>query len=217
MFFQNTWNAVSHFKIENRKISTVLGFAALGFIVMLLLGRMFTVMELRSLERDYRQNQSRFSYLEEDLDTSCRKYLVALKSEGVGKHKVSQLRTRCTSLKQHPEQLELTAAQQETQKAENLQSKLEGFVMNALGGATVRRDSQFRCVMKVINQLVDLENKANSEELVAAIQEKISGLGREGLLKVADRGVVAKSEEGPAAEPKSEDARRERAWFEMEL
>ena len=84
MDFQNTWNAVSHFKIENRKISTVLGFAALGFIVMLLLGRMFTVMELRSLERDYRQNQSRFSYLEEDLDTSCRKYLVALKSEGVG-------------------------------------------------------------------------------------------------------------------------------------
>ena len=84
MFFQNTRNAVSHFKIENRKISTVLGFAALGFIVMLLLGRMFTVMELRSLERDYRQNQSRFSYLEEDLDTSCRKYLVALKSEGVG-------------------------------------------------------------------------------------------------------------------------------------
>ena len=71
--------------------------------------------------------------------------------------------------------------------------------------------------MKVINQLVDLENKENSEELVAAIQKKISGFGREGLLKVADRGVVAKSEEGPAAEPKSEDARRERAWFEMEL
>ena len=60
------------------------GFAALGFIVMLLLGRMFTVMELRSLERDYRQNQGRFSDLEEDLDTSRRKYLVALKSEGVG-------------------------------------------------------------------------------------------------------------------------------------
>ena len=149
-------------------MSMVLGFAALGFIVMLLLGRMFTVMELRSLERDYRQNQGRFSDLEEDLDTSRRKYLVALKSEGVGKHKVSQLRTRCTSLKQHLEQLELTAAQQETQKAENLQSKLEGH-------------------------------------------------GREGLLKVADRGVVAKSEEGPAAEPKSEAARRERTWFEMQL
>ena len=133
-------------------------------------------MELRSLERDYRQNQSRFSDLEEDLETSRRKYLIALKSEGVGKHKVSQLRTRCASLKQHLEQLEITAAQQETQKVENLQSKLEGFVMNALGGSTVRRDSQFKRVMKVINQLVDLENQENSEELVAAIQKKISGL-----------------------------------------
>ena len=68
-----------------------------------------------------------------------------------------------------------------------------------------------------ISQMVDLENKENSEELVAAIQKKISGLGREGLLKVADRGVVAKSEEGPAAEPKSEAARRERTRFEMQL
>jgi hypothetical protein len=188
----------------------ILGFSALGFLVMLLLGRMFTVMELRSLERDYRQNQSRFSDLEEDLETSRRKYLIALKSEGVGKHKVSQLRTRCASLKQHLEQLEITAAQQESKKAENLQGKLEGLVMKALGGATVRRDSQFKRVMKVINQLVDLENKENGEELVAAIQKKIAGLGREGLLRVADRGVVAKPEEANAeTKPESGEGKPE--------
>ena len=68
-----------------------------------------------------------------------------------------------------------------------------------------------------MSQLVDLVNKEKSEELVVAIQKKTSGLGREGLLKVAGRGVVAKSEEGPAAEPKSEAARRERTWFEMQL
>ena len=81
--------------------------------------------------------------------------------------------------------------------------------MNALGGSTVRRDSQFKRVMKVINQLVDLENKENGEELVAAIQKKIAGLGREGLLKVADRGLVPKPEDKAETAPESAEGKPE--------
>lgn len=187
----------------------ILGFDALAFLVLLLLGKTLTVLELRALERDYRQHQGRIADLEEALDTSRRKYLIALKAEGVSKHRASQLKTRLASVRQHLEQLEKTAAQQEARRAQELKQKLEGLVMRALGGATVRRDSQFKRVMKVIHQLVDLHDEENSEELIAAIQKKIEEMGREGLLKAAEQGALSVADEAP--EPDGGDVEADEA------
>ncbi len=178
----------------------LMGFATLVFLVLLLLGKTLTAIELRSLERDFRQNQARISELEEDLETSRRKYLIALKAEGVAKHKTSQLRTRLTSLRQQMEHIQATRAQQAAQKDREKGQKLEGLVMHLLGGPSVRKDSQFKRVMKVIDQLVDLEGKGNSEDLFEAIQKKVKEMGREGLLRAAEKGSISLPVETPVSE-----------------
>jgi hypothetical protein len=168
----------------------ILGFATLGCLLLLLLIRALTVWELRSMDSEHRQIQHQISETEEDLDTSRRKYLIALKAEGVAKHKVSQARTNLTARKQHLEQLELTELQQEARKEKELEQKLEALVMDALGGSSVRRDSQFKRVMKVIQQLIDLEKRNQGGDLISAIQQKIKEMGREGLVEAAEKGGI---------------------------
>ena len=149
----------------------ILGLITLGFLTLLIMGRMLTVLELRSLERDHRRHQSQISELEGDLDTSRRKYLIALKTEGVARHKLTQVKTRHANLKQNLDQIELTAVQQEAQQQKAVEQKIEALVMEALGGPSVRRDSQFKQVMGVIHQLIDLEKHKKSEDLIEAIQD----------------------------------------------
>ena len=70
-------------------MTVFLGFMALGFLVLLLAGKTLTAVETRSLEWQYRTNQHRIIDLDADLETSQRKYLIALKAEGMAKHKMS--------------------------------------------------------------------------------------------------------------------------------
>lgn len=184
-------------------MSILLGFATLGFLLLLLLAKMLSSLELRSREADYRHNQARISDLEQDLDTSRRKYLIAIKGEGVAKYRLSQGKTKLASLRQHLEQLQKTAAQHAKKKKKDQEQRLEGLVMQALGGPSVRRDSQFKRVMKVIRQLVDLEKDADSEQVMAAIQEKIAQLGRQGLIEAAEKGGLDTPE--PEHEPEQEE------------
>jgi hypothetical protein len=152
----------------------ILGLITLGFLALLLLGRMLTVLEIRSLDRDHRHLQNQISELEGDLDTSRRKYLIALKAEGVARHKLTQVKTRHANLKQNLDQIELTTVQQKAQQQKAVEQKIEALVMEALGGPSVRRDTQFKQVMGVIHQLIDLEKHKKSEDLIAAIQDKLA-------------------------------------------
>ena len=182
-------------------MSMILGFSTLGCLLLLLLIRALTVWELRSTDSENRQIQYQISQTEEDLETSRRKYLIALKAEGVAKHKVSQVRTTLASKRQHLDQLELTALQQGARKEKEVEQKLEALVMDALGGASVRRDSQFKRVMKVINQLIELEKQNQSGDLIPAIQQKIKEMGREGLVEAAEQGGIKESPEDDAGKP----------------
>ncbi len=166
----------------------ILGLATLGFLLLLLLAKMLTSLELRARESECRHNQARIFDVEQDLDTSRRKYLLAIKAEGVAKHRLSQSKTRLASLRQHLEQLQHTAKQHADQRQKDQEKRLEGLVMQALGGASVRRDSQFKRVMKVIRKLVDIET-GDSEQVMAAIQEKIGQMGRQGLIEAAEKGI----------------------------
>lgn len=177
-------------------MSVLMGFATLGFLLLLLLAKMLSSLELRARDSDFRHNQARISDIEQDLDTSRRKYLIAIKAEGVGKHRLSQSKSRLASLRQHLEQLNHTATQKAERKVKDQEQRLEGLVMQALGGTSVRRDSQFKRVMKVIRQLVDLEKDGDSEQVMAAIQEKISQMGRKGLIEAAEKAGAGLAEDG---------------------
>ena len=168
-------------------MSLLLGLVTLGFLGLLLAGKILTVLELRSLDHEFRQKQNRIAELERDLETSRRKYLIALKAEGIAKHRVSQLKAQFTGLKQNLEQIELKKIEQQARKDRDLEQKLEALVMVALGGTSVRRDSHFKRVIAVIKKLIDLEKQSSSEELLAAIQEKLAEMGQTGFDEAADR------------------------------
>jgi len=184
-------------------MSWLLGLTALGFLGLLLGGKILTVLELRALEEEFRRNQHRIAELNEALDTSRRKYLLALKAEGTAKRKLVNLKTRFAHLKQHLEQIEATVAQQRAREQQELEHALEVLVMKALGGPSVRRDSHFKRVMGVIRDLIDLEKHGSSEELIAAVQEKLAEMGRAGTLRSGE-GSQTDDEGGVADAPASE-------------
>ena len=185
-------------------MSLLLGLGTLGCLLLLLLAKTLTVLELRARESEYRHNTVRISDLEQDLDTSRRKYLIAIKAEGVSKHRLAQAKTKLASLRQHADQLRKTAAQSAARKEKEQEQRLEGIVMHSLGGTSVRRDSQFKRVMKVITRLVDAEKGSDSDEIIAAIEEKIRQMGRKGLLKAAEQGVGAGAEDEEVEEAEAE-------------
>jgi len=92
------------------------GLAALLFLILLLIRKILTVLELKAKEQKYRKNLYRITEMESNLETSRRRYLIALKAEGVAKNRVSQLKTRLATLNQHLEKLALSAAQDELRK-----------------------------------------------------------------------------------------------------
>ena len=183
-------------------MSFILGTTTLVFLLLVLAGRILTVLELRSLEQQYRRNLRHISDLDETLDTSRRKYLVGLKAEGVSKQKLAHLKTRLVNATQHLEQIENTAAEQREREQQELEHSLEVIVMKALGGPSARRDSHFKRVMKVIKDLIDLEKQSNSEEVIAVVQQKLAEMMRTGDLDAAaDAGPPPSS----AATPPSPD------------
>lgn len=103
------------------------GILTLSFLALLLIIKMLTVLEVRAQDVQYRTNTKKIQDLQEDLDTSRRKYLIAVKAEGVAKHRLSQLKTRFANLKQHFEQVQISTANQE-----ELELTLERVVMEAV-------------------------------------------------------------------------------------
>ena len=160
--------------------STALGgLAALLFLTILLVSKILTVMELKSKEQTYRRNLYKISEIESNLETSRRRYLIGLKAEGVAKNRVAQLKTRLATLKQHMEKLALSAAQEETRQHSEKEQILEMAVLQAMGGAA-HRDSHFLRVMKVIKELISLEDQNNPEAVVKAVQVALAEMSKDG-------------------------------------
>jgi len=164
-------------------------------LALLVIVKMLTVLETRSQDMQYRNNTKRIQELTEDLDISRRKYLITVKSEGVSKHKLSQLKTRWATLKQNLEQIEITSAQRENRREKELELTLEKVVMEALGGPTARRDSHFKRVMKAITQLIDLDKQNNNENLILTVQEKLAEMAQDGSLDASPLAQAKQSSE----------------------
>jgi hypothetical protein len=164
-------------------------------LALLVIVKMHTVLETRSQDMQYRNNTKRIQELTEDLDISRRKYLITVKSEGVSKHKLSQLKTRWATLKQNLEQIEITSAQRENRREKELELTLEKVVMEALGGPTARRDSHFKRVMKAITQLIDLDKQNNNENLILTVQEKLAEMAQDGSLDASPLAQAKQSSE----------------------
>lgn len=159
-----------------------LGVVALILLTILLVSKILAVLELKAKEQLYRRNLHKITEIENHLESSRRKYLIALKAEGVAKNRVSQLRTRLATLKQHMEQLAMSAAQDAARKRREKEQVLEMAVLQAMGGAE-KRDSHFLRVMKVLKQLIDLEDQNSDEAVVKAVQEALKEMDKNGELE----------------------------------
>ncbi len=171
------------------------GIITLSFLALLIIVKMLTVLEVRAQDVEYRNNTKRIQDIQEDLDTSRRKYVIAVKAEGVAKHRLSQLKTRFANLKQNFEQIQISTANQEQRKQKELELTLERVVMEALGGPTARRDSHFKRVTNAIKQLIDLDKKNNSEEVIEAVQQKLIEMAQDGSLESTGRSTNGRTEE----------------------
>jgi len=160
------------------------GVVALILLTILLVSKILAVLELKAKEQLYRRNLHKIAEIENNLESSRRKYLIALKAEGVAKNRVSQLKTRLATLKQHMEQLAMSAAQDAARKRREKEQVLEMAVLQAMGGAG-QRDSHFLRVMKVLKQLINLEDQNSNEAVVKAVQEALSEMDKNGELDVA--------------------------------
>jgi len=158
------------------------GLVALLFLTVLLVSKILTVLELKAKEQTYRRNLHKISEIENNLESSRRKYLIALKAEGVAKNRVSQLKTRLATLKQHMDQLALSAVQDAARKRREKEQVLEMAVLQAMGGAE-NRDSHFLRVMKVIKQLINLEEQNNNEAVVKAVKVALEEMDKNGELE----------------------------------
>ena len=108
------------------------GTITLSALVLLLIVKMLTVLEVSAQDVQYRNNTKRIQDLQEDLDTSRRKFVIAVKAEGVAKNRLSQLKMRFANLKQHFEQIQISAVAQEQRRQKELKLTLERVVMEAL-------------------------------------------------------------------------------------
>lgn len=193
-----------------------LGVVALIFLTILLVSKILAVLELKSKEQTYRKNLHKISDIENHLESSRRKYLIALKAEGVAKNRVSQLKTRLATLKQHMEQLAMSAAQDAARKRREKEQVLEMAVLQAMGGAQ-QRDSHFLRVMKVLKQLIDLEGQKSDADVVQAVQKALSEMDKNGELEVTPVAPQQKPPEKPASGVKSvAEQMAERAAIKME-
>ncbi|MCZ6632111.1 MAG: hypothetical protein O7G87_01805, partial [bacterium] len=120
--------------------SAFLGLMALGSLVLLMVGKILTALELLGKEQIHRKSMNRITELEDDLETSRSRYLTALKAEGVGKNEVSQMKIRLARLKQQMEQIEMSEIQEQARRHQEKEKALEMAVLQALGGPS-QRDS----------------------------------------------------------------------------
>ncbi|OGG53984.1 MAG: hypothetical protein A3F84_04805 [Candidatus Handelsmanbacteria bacterium RIFCSPLOWO2_12_FULL_64_10] len=146
---------------------------AMLLVAAVVLGKYLIISEIRRLEGVIRGKQQKL------LDTSGRvkvaqqKLMVAQKTEGLAAHKVATLKYRLTHLEEQMVQVELIEIKAELERQQEVAFVLDKVIRKALGQAGVEDEDHVRKVMGVITSLIDLEKHGNSDELIAAIREKL--------------------------------------------
>lgn len=146
---------------------------AMLLVAAVILGKYLIISEIRRLEDVLRGKQQRL------LDTSGRvrvaqqKLTIAQKAEGLATHKVATLRYRFTHLEEQMTQVELLEIRAELEKQREVEIVLDKVVRKALSQAGLEDEDQVKKVMGAISSLIDLEKQGNSDDLIAAIREKL--------------------------------------------
>jgi hypothetical protein len=142
-------------------------------VAAVVLGKYLIISEIRRLEDVIRGKQQKLLDVSGRVKVAQQRLMVAQKAEGLAAHKVATLKYRLTNLEEQLVQVELVEIKAELERQREVTFVLDRVVRQALGRAGVEDEDHVRKVMGVITSLIDLEKQGNSDELIAAIREKL--------------------------------------------
>jgi dTDP-4-amino-4,6-dideoxygalactose transaminase len=142
-------------------------------VAAVVLGKYLIVSEIRRLEDVIRGKQQKLLDASGRVKVTQQRLMVAQKAEGLAAHKVATLKYRLTNLEEQLVQVELVEIKAELERQREVTFVLDKVIRKALGQAGVEDEDHIRKVMGVITSLIDLEKHENSDELIAAIREKL--------------------------------------------
>ncbi len=152
-------------------------------VAAVILGKYLIISEIRRLEDVIRGKQQRLIDTSGRVRVAQQRLTIAQKGEGLAAHKVATLRYRFTHLEEQMTQVELLEIRAELEKQREVGIVLDKVVRKALSQAGLEDEDQVRKVMGAISNLIDLEKQGNSDDLIAAIREKLIQL-KEGALAI---------------------------------
>ncbi|GEM_PF-6615004 len=142
-------------------------------VAAVVLGKYLVISEIRRLEDVLRGKQQRLLDASGRVKVTQQRLMVAQKAEGLAAHKVATLKYRLTHLEEQLVQVELIEIKAELEKQREVAFVLDRVIRKALSQAGVEDEDHVRKVIGVITGLIDLEKHENSDELIAAIREKL--------------------------------------------
>lgn len=146
---------------------------SLMLVVACVIGKYLVIAEIRRLEGIIRSKQQKLLDVSERVKVAQQRYVIAQKAEGLAARKVATLKYRLSSLEDQIASVEIMEMKAELDKQQEVGSVLERVVRKALSQVGVEDETQIRKVMGAISSLIDLEKQGSSDELIAAIRDKL--------------------------------------------
>lgn len=146
---------------------------SLTLVVACIIGKSLVISVIRRFEDVIRVNQQKMVDASGRVKVAHQKYIIAQKAEGLAAHKAAVLKHRLSDLEDQITQVELLEVRSALEKQREVGIILEQVVRRALNQVGIKDETQVQKVMGAISSLIDLEKQGSSEELVAAIRDKL--------------------------------------------
>lgn len=146
---------------------------SLVLVVACIVGKSLVISVIRRMEDVIRVNQQKMLDAGGRVKVAHQKYIIAQKAEGLAAHKAAVLRHRLSDLEDQITQVELLEVRTALEKQREVGIILEQVVRRALNQVGIKDEAQVQKLMGAISTLIDLEKQGSSEELVAAIRDKL--------------------------------------------
>jgi len=143
------------------------------------LGKYLIVCEIRRLEDVVRGRQQRLLEASGKVKVAHQKLAIAQKAEGLAAHKAATLKYRLAGLEDRILDVELQEMKVDLEKQRAVASVLDKVVRKALSQAGIEDEAHVRKVLEAVSSLIDLEKQGGSDDLIAAIREKLMHLKEE--------------------------------------
>lgn len=154
---------------------------ALAMTMASIIGKSMAVALVRRYEDTIAGYQKKLADLHTQLKISQQKHVIAKKAEGIAAHKAATLKYRMAQLEDQMTDVELLEVKQELERNREVTVVLDQVVRKALGNIGRGGEERVQKVMGVITTLIDMEKHGTSDDLIAAIREKLLAI-KEGLV-----------------------------------